>query len=1025
MNKRRMIPVCLLTICVQLACGDGASDQRGNTPDSLYSGAKFNEHIRSTEAASPEDQQKGFKLPDGFEISLYASEPEIGKPINISFDARGRMWVTQSFEYPFAAAPGTGKDRVTILEDTDADGRADKFTHFNDTLNIPIGILPVEDGAMVYSIPNVYKYTDADNNGKADSGKKIMGPFEVKDTHGMVNNFAWGFDGWIHACHGYANKSTVAAADGDSIHLVSGNTIRFRPDGSRVEITTEGRINPFGLAFDERGYLYSTDCHTSPLYQLIRGGEYTQWGREEKMGFAPDMKPLEDEATALAGIAYYGDELFPEEFRKNFYIGDAVASRVYRNSSTWKGSSPVGKKEEPFVLSADPWFRPVDVKMGPDGAIYIADFYNSIIGHYEVPLDHPKRDRIRGRIWRITYNGKANKNQNLTTANTAELLSAFKSANIQMRLIAANQLVHRIGKASVQPVQSLISGNNISPNEYVHALWVLHRLDALNRETLNRSLQHKEGLIRLHALRVLREAGDSSAAFYSVVQQMLQDKDPHVQRAAVEAMSHYKNMASVEKLVAFRKTIPADDSHMIYTTRLTLRNLLRDEKLMRDAAVKKWQADDARVLSTVLVGVESPISASFMFNYLRDHDLPNDDLPRALKHVVRFVPAAKINEAVTMGIAKASKNEQQEANIFRNLRDGLASRGVKEPVQLENWAKQIVKRIMDKKLRPGDKSPNEEADALHFAAESAGNYKVVEVKEELADIFSDTSVRIYIRNAALRSMMQINQQQGAALAAQQLNDTLSIPAFKRDIVAILAEFPGEPVNKALASVNNAPPDLQQGIVMGLAGSAGGRQLLFEKVRKGAVFARTLTDPRVKERLLLGISPEQRRTYNTLTENLSEIDEEKQKVIRTRIADYNTMIEKPAPASGEVVFTKNCAPCHSIKGKGGAIGPQLDGVGRWGTEPLIEKILDPNRNISENFRNYTIKLKDGKILSGLYRRDEGQVIVFADAAGREFTVSKQEIADRTASEFSLMPDQFRNTIPVNEFYSLISYLLSQK
>ena len=371
---------------------------------------------------------------------------------------------------------------------------------------------------MVYSIPNVYRFADINEDGKADTAKKILGPFEVKDTHGMVNNFAWGFDGWIHACHGFSNRSTVAAADGDSIRLVSGNTIRFRADGSRVEITTEGRINPFGLAFDERGYLYSTDCHTSPLYQLIRGGEYTQWGREEKMGFAPDMKPLEDEATALAGIAYYGDELYPEAYRKNFYIGDAVASKVYRNSSSWKGSSPVGKKEETFVLSADPWFRPVDVKMGPDGAIYIADFYNSIIGHYEVPLDHPKRDKIRGRIWRITYKGNANKKIDLSAADTQQLIATFKSPNIQLRLMAANELVQRIGVSCIQPVRALISNKNISPNEYAHALWVLQRLNALNTETINGATQHSHELVRLHALRVIRESGDPAGTYSAIVE---------------------------------------------------------------------------------------------------------------------------------------------------------------------------------------------------------------------------------------------------------------------------------------------------------------------------------------------------------------------------------------------------------------------------------------------------------------------------------------------------------------------------
>src|SRR5688500_17309285 len=177
-NQRVLLPA-LLSVCIYSGCKNANQETSENSNDSLYSGTKFNEHIRSTDARTPEDERKGFKLPEGFEINLFASEPEIGKPINLTFDARGRMWVTQSFEYPFPAK-GKGKDRVTILEDTDGDGKADKFTHFQDTLNIPIGVLPTADGAMVYSIPNVYKFIDKDGDGKPESGKKIMGPFEVK-----------------------------------------------------------------------------------------------------------------------------------------------------------------------------------------------------------------------------------------------------------------------------------------------------------------------------------------------------------------------------------------------------------------------------------------------------------------------------------------------------------------------------------------------------------------------------------------------------------------------------------------------------------------------------------------------------------------------------------------------------------------------------------------------------------------------------------------------------------------------------
>ena len=203
------------------------------------------------------------------------------------------------------------------------------------------------------------------------------------------------------------------------------------------------------------------------------------------------MKPLENEATALAGIAYYADTKYPAEYRRNFYIGDAVASRVYRNSFTFKGSSPVGKKEEDFVLSEDPWFRPVDVKLGPDGALYIADFYNSIIGHYEVALNHPKRDRVRGRIWRITYKGSTNKNTDWTSASVNDLVAALKADNLAVRLTAADQLVERIGKPAIAPVLELLNKKDVSTDEYIHSLWILERLNALTEDIIKKSFRKR------------------------------------------------------------------------------------------------------------------------------------------------------------------------------------------------------------------------------------------------------------------------------------------------------------------------------------------------------------------------------------------------------------------------------------------------------------------------------------------------------------------------------------------------------
>lgn len=1027
MNMKRIIAASAVS-CMLLGAACNNSGKENETADgksdTLYSGTKFNEHIRSTVARTPEEERKGFKLPEGFEIQLYASEPDIGKPINFAFDAKGRMWVTQSFEYPFAATPGKGKDRLSVLEDTDNDGKADKFTHFDDTLNIPIGIMPVKDGAVAFSIPNIMHFTDADGDGKPESQQRLYGPFEYRDTHGMVNNFTDGYDGWIYGCHGFTNRSNVAGADGDSIHLISGNTIRFRQDGSRIEHHTAGRINPFGLAFDELGYLYSTDCHTSPLYQLIKGGDYSQWGKEEGMGFAPDMKPFENEATALAGLAYYADVKFPEEYQKNLFIGDVVASRVYRNSFSFKGSTPIGKREADFVLSEDPWFRPVDVKLGPDGAIYIADFYNSIIGHYEVPLDHPKRDRISGRIWRITYKGASNKKQDLMAATAQDLIAALNADNIKIRIEAANQLVNRIGNAAVEPAKAVLAKKDATSREYVHSLWVLQRLNALTDDIVKTAATHADPVVRVHTMRALGEQKDTSATLYPLITAALDDKDVHVRRAAVELMGRYVNADAVDKLIAFRKKVEDFDTHMIYTIRLTLRNLLRHGFLMNEVAGKQWKNEDAAVLATVLVGVQTPASVTFLYNYLKTNDVSKEEFPKAFMHIARFIPNAQLNEVIATGMQKGSKDADLDYTIFKSIQDGIVRRGGKETSQFQDWGKKLAVSVIDNNKNSKIEGDQRNIDKQKYAMEIAGNYKVTSVAPKVLEIARDTSNKRDVRTAALRTLLKLDVGKNAALAGELLQDAKAAGDFKRDIVTALGEFPGAATTKVLAGIKNAEPELQQTIAIALASTGAGKDIIFDKVRKGEMFARVLIQPKVEERLSLNISPKQQAVLKELTANLEDVSKERQALINERIAAFNAAKPAPSPSAGRAVFTRNCSPCHSIGDDGGGmIGPQLNSVGKWGVQSLSEKILDPNRNISESFRSYTIKLKDGKVMTGLFRREEGAATVYADASGKEFSVAKNDVAERKASKYTLMPDQFGTILSQEDYNALLAYLLT--
>src|SRR5436190_14072954 len=416
----------------------------------------FAEDARTTEPLTGEEQQKKFKVPSGFEVQLVAAEPALRKPMNLQFDTEGRLWFTESREYPWPTNANP-RDTIRILSDFDANGRAHKVTTFATNLNIPIGLYPFLSAAsnsqepagkrpltwkcIAWSIPNIWLFEDTDGDGVADKQTKILGPFDItRDTHGNQASFRRGNDGWIYATHGFNNRSRVAGADGHEVFLPSGNIYRFRMDGSRIEQWTHGQVNPFGLTFDAMGNLYSADCHSSPIYQLLRGGWYPSFGApDDGLGFAPTTIQHSHGSTAICGITVLDDPSWPEEFQGNLIIGNVMPSRINRDRIEWRGSTSVGHEMPDFVSVTDPWFRPVDLQLGPDGALWVADFYNRIIGHYEVPLTHPLRDRERGRIWRIVPPKGANLAKLQLNAGSVEsLIDELASVNRTRRVLAMN-----------------------------------------------------------------------------------------------------------------------------------------------------------------------------------------------------------------------------------------------------------------------------------------------------------------------------------------------------------------------------------------------------------------------------------------------------------------------------------------------------------------------------------------------------------------------------------------------------------
>ena len=272
--------------------------------------------------------------------------------------------------------------------------------------------------------------------------------------------------------------------------------------------------------------------------------------------------------------------------------------------------------------------------------------------------------------------------------------------------------------------------------------------------------------------------------------------------------------------------------------------------------------------------------------------------------------------------------------------------------------------------------------------------------------------------------MILSPERYAALLGKVLNDETGSAVLREKLATAL----GQSVSPAALSVlergmKGAPSGLQTTIATVLANTQAGITALINAIRGGYASARILLERAVEERLRANSQPRQRADYEELTVNLPPISDERNRLVESRFASFDPRMA--SVGKGSQVFVSNCSACHQVKNQGGLIGPQLDGIGNWGRRALTEKILDPNRNVSEAFRSDNLTLKNGKAVSGLYRREEGELLVFANAAGGEFSVPKRDIQRKTASRYTLMPDQFEKTIPKEDFDTLLVYLLSLK
>ncbi|MEX0938233.1 MAG: PVC-type heme-binding CxxCH protein [Pirellulales bacterium] len=982
--------------------------------------------VIETDPLTPAEQQTKFHLPEGFEIELVASEPMISKPINLNFDHRGRLYLTQSVEYPIPVQGEEARDAVMVLEDTDGDGRYDRANRFVDGLNIPIGVAPIPGGVIVHSLPNILRCDDTDGDGQIDQRRVLLGPFGQVDTHGNNNGFTRWIDGWMYACHGYRNQSTISGTDGHQITMTSGNTYRFRIDGSRVENHTFGQVNPFGLSFTPRGDAFTADCHTKPAYMLLRGAYYPSFGApHDGLGFGPELMDHLHGSTAIGGIVYYAANHFPPEYRDTLFIGNPVTNRINHDRFELHGSTYRAIEQPDFLVCDDPWFRPVDIQLGPDGALYVADFYNAVIGHYEVPLDHPRRDRERGRIWRIVYRGSDSDPQaaphvpNLSGDDLDALWARLADPNLSVRTMATNRIVDAHGMFALAPMRERLLAP-CQPEQRAHGLWIVYRLEGLDEALARKLADDRSPLVRTHLVKALAETthwSNNTAWMAELVREAMGDEDPFVRRAAADALGRHTQSEHLSLLLKMWQQAPSDDRSLIHTIRMALRDHLLVPEL-HDAVRQLARADDdnLRRLMDVALGARTPEVAMLVLDGLQTgrHEAAREG--EFINFAARYLPEPRLPELVELAgsLDVADVDPMRQLGVVGNLSLGYQERGMELAEPIRDWAARLADRLL---------SANE-TEHVREGIALVRQLQLTALFDPLADLVRNVSTDRETRNAAMEASLAVDEGRALRLLGDVIADASRPTAVRHSAASVLATLNRPAVRELLLEqLPTAPAEVAQVIAQGLARSRPGGEALLEAIAAGKASPRLLQDAAIQNALREAQVLRVEARISQLTAELPPLDAAIAELIQQRRAGFAAA--QPNVAGAREMFDKHCGVCHELAGQGNKVGPQLDGVGNRGLDRLLEDVLDPNRTLDPNFRSTLISTVDGRVLSGLVQQDEGQTVVLIDEQGKEIRLSKADIDQQRVSRFSAMPANLAQSVPENELYAVLAFLLQQR
>ena len=984
-------------------------------------------------ALSPQDAIKKMQVPPGFRVELVAAEPDIVNPVAMTFDERGRIWITESIEYPRRSA-GPGKDRVKLLESTKGDGKFDKITTVIDGLNIPSGIAIGHGGVWVANAPDILFYPFEDfATAKLAKPQVVVTGFGRFDTHELPNSLTWGPDGWLCGLNGVFNRSVIKQ-DGKTFDFTCA-LFRIHPKTKKFEIFCEGTSNPWGLAFNENGDAFVSACVIDHLWHLTETGYYHRQGGPYppytwKIGSVVKHR---HQKAAYCGLVWFDSDAYPEVYREKLYMGNIHSGAINcdyleKDGSTYfakpalsgrmqgVGVGPFGVVGDgsDFLVANDAWFMPVAQKVGPDGCMYILDWYDRYHCYQDANRDPAGIDRLQGRLYRMTYKEGyiAPKAMDMSKESSEQLIKRLRSPNIYERETAQRILDERCRRAleTYSPaapryrafglaadLQKMALDETLPRKARLHALWAVIGSQSFDDDFLVRLVEHKDPTFRAFAVRA---AGHrryfNDRANYEKLLSLSRDVSPEVQVQVAIAASKFLSIPNGQRESKKTDSLPilldvlthsGDDKLIPHIVWQNLHPLLENEgdRFLTFAA----KADLAK--SPGLVKVLPRAIDRILGN-------PSGDPAAVVKFIDKLAAGGKSEPAKLCLNALSVRIENHE----------IAGK------QLEALGTQAAPT-----LRKFMSDPNNElaVDAAFLLAALKDANGINKTREFLAANKNPEAMRLRALSALIvaREVPEVLGQAGAILRERQ-----GSPHFRGQILAALGRIDSENVaSNVLGSYPSMEPELQPRAIELLTQRPSWARSLFKEIAAKRI-SKDVVNVNQARQLLASKDAE----LIKLVEKHWGIPRDSRNPERDRVvAEMKELFRKTPgdPMEGAKHFKKICAQCHKIYGEGVDVGPDITSNGRADFDQLLSNIFDPSLVIGAGYQAVTVNTKQGQVVTGLLVEDNAQRVVLKVQGGELKTIARKDVDEQFTSKLSMMPEDLEKQLRPQEIVDLMSYL----